>query len=108
MNALRSNKKLLAGALAVLIAAPSFGGTIDTTGEKENEETLNYEVLDPFFEKDNKLQAVTFKIYDYQDNLVFEKTLDKSESPDMKLVKLLNKSDYLAENGSVSYYRIND
>lgn len=108
MEALRTNKKLLASALAVLIAAPSFGGVIGSTDPKENNNELNYEELDPFFEQDNQYQDVTFKIYDFEDNLVLEQTLKKDEPKSMKLVKLLNKSDYLTENGVVSYYRLND
>ncbi len=106
MNVLSNKKRILAAAMAVLIAAPSFAGVTTTEKDKKGNE-LNYESLDPFYNQDNGNNPMTFKIYDYSDNLVYESTLTKDDVAEVKLIKLLNKSDFMAENGNTSYFRLN-
>lgn len=107
MQMLRTNKKVLAVVMAALFTAPTFGAIVTPSGDEKKEEVeLNFEELDPFYK--STVTNTTFKIYDSNDNLVYETTLNKEEVPDIKLLKLLNQSDFLAENETISYFRLND
>lgn len=51
--------------------------------------------------------TTTFKIYDEDDSLIYKVTLSQIDQPDEKLVKYLNKSDFLVEYRHEKIYRLN-
>ncbi|MEQ8927127.1 MAG: hypothetical protein RLO81_15005 [Fulvivirga sp.] len=110
MKFIRTNKRAIAGALAILFSAPVFGGTMEIKPkEEELKDKASKMEMDPFFKRslENK-QPTTYKIYNQQDELVYQSTPGISNDPDVKLVKLLNGSDFLLADESISYFRLND
>lgn len=106
MQMLKTKKKVLALVMAALFTAPTFGGAVIPTNiDIEEKVELNFEELDPFYK--SMVTTTTYKIYDFNDHLVYEATLDMEEKPDIELLKLLNKSDFLAESNAISYFRLN-
>ena len=109
MNFIRTKKRAIAGALAVLFAVPAFAGIpkMDKSGNYET--TVNKMDADPFFKKSLEEEIpATIKIYNYNDELVYECERKRGDAPDVRLIKLLNKSDYLTTNDKISYFRLND
>ena len=105
---INNNKRAIATALAALIAFPSIAGVTGEGTEPSGDKEVVTLVMDPFFETDNQFESVTYMIYDHDDNLIYEKTLKKGESAEVKLVKLLNKSDFMTELSGTSYFRYNN
>ena len=105
MHSLRKRKKVLAMVMAVLFATPALAG-IATDPKNPKNDDLDVEVYDEFSQ--SSFDTTTIKIYDHQDNLVYENTLMADEVPSLDLLKLLNKSDFLVDDNTTSYFRLND
>ncbi|QSE98983.1 hypothetical protein [Fulvivirga lutea] len=110
MKFIRTNKRVIAGALALIFTAPVFGGTMEIKPkEEELKDKMSKMESDPFFKKSLENQeSTTYKIYNQQDELVYESTQNATGNPDVKLVKLLNGSDFLASDETISYFRLNE
>ena len=109
MNLIRTKKSAIAGVLAMLFAVPAFAGTPKIDRNSHLKKSVNKMETDPFFQKSMEDEIpTTIKIYNYQDELVYESARKRTDAPDIKLVKLLNKSDYLVTNDKISYFRLNE
>lgn len=109
MNVITTKKRVIAGALAILFVAPVFGGTPKLIRDNASENAALSMDADPFFKKSLEEETPsTIKIYNSEDELIYESTRMESDSPDAKLIRLLNKSDYLTSYDKISYFRLNE
>jgi hypothetical protein len=109
---------IVAIALAILItvfaAFNSFGET--SNDDLNDEERIEMEILerayadlqeDSIIEFSNEVEKI--KIFDAQNNLVVETTLKGNEVIENKDVQvLLNRADFLVQQGNISIYRITE
>jgi hypothetical protein len=109
---------MVAIALAILItvfaAFNSFGET--SNDDLNDEERIEMEILerayadiqaDSIIEFSNEIEMI--KIFDAQNNLVVETTLKGNEVIENKNVQvLLNRADFLVQQGNTSIYRITE
>lgn len=109
MNLIRTKKSAIAGALAILFAMPAFAGTPKMDRNSHLQKSVNKMETDPFFQKSIEDEIpTTIQIYNYQDELVYESARKRTGTPDIKLIKLLNKSDHLITTDKISYFRLNE
>jgi hypothetical protein len=105
MNTLINKKNLMLLVLAAIFISPALAG--EREEGKDNSNELNYEILDPFYNQDNANELVILEFYDHKDNLVYTTTIPEDDQCKAILAKYLNQSDFLAESGQTSYYRLN-